>query len=267
MLQFLCLQMCVYGGGVVPQGGVGDRRLVTIPQGVVGDRLPWGGERHGGVRVQQSRAAIATICFTPLAMNDVGTPGYAGTRTICSSRLRFLEEPSFTACSNAESPWWANWMSIQSQNPRSPPPPPGSTKASLVWVCTTASPHPCLASEHHVLYAVHMLPHEGVCALRLSARYQCRHCVMRRVCLCNWILWGLSNAFLSRYGASSFEPSHGGRYCHGACAVQTLGKSEDPPGDNSSHQEAPRKKAKTTQKPLEYIGNHGTTRGRHVLCL
>ena len=52
MLQFLCLQMCVYGWGVVPQGGVGDRHLVTIPQGVVGDRLPWGGERHGGVRVQ-----------------------------------------------------------------------------------------------------------------------------------------------------------------------------------------------------------------------
>ena len=48
MLQFRCLQMCVYGGGVVPQGGVGDRHLVTIPQGLVGDRLPWGGERQGG---------------------------------------------------------------------------------------------------------------------------------------------------------------------------------------------------------------------------
>ena len=87
MLQFLCLQMCVYGWGVVaqggvgdrhlvtipqggvgdrhlvtipqggvgdrhlvtiPQGGVGDRHLVTIPQGGVGDRLPWAGERHGG---------------------------------------------------------------------------------------------------------------------------------------------------------------------------------------------------------------------------
>ena len=47
MLQFLCLQMCVYGGSAVPQGGVGDRHLVTIPQGVVGDRLPWGGERQG----------------------------------------------------------------------------------------------------------------------------------------------------------------------------------------------------------------------------
>ena len=51
MLQFLCLQMCMYGWGVVPQGGVGDRHLVTIPQGVVGDRLPWGEERHGGPRV------------------------------------------------------------------------------------------------------------------------------------------------------------------------------------------------------------------------
>ena len=54
MLQVLCLQMCVYGWGVVPQGGVGDRHLVTIPQGVVGDCLPWGGERHGGGRVQLS---------------------------------------------------------------------------------------------------------------------------------------------------------------------------------------------------------------------
>ena len=30
---------------------MGDRHLVTIPQGVVGDRLPWGGERQGGGRV------------------------------------------------------------------------------------------------------------------------------------------------------------------------------------------------------------------------
>ena len=27
---------------------MGDRHLVTIPRGVVGDRLPWGGERQGG---------------------------------------------------------------------------------------------------------------------------------------------------------------------------------------------------------------------------
>ena len=48
MLRFLCLQMCVYGGCAVPQGGVGDRHLVTVPQGVVGDRLPQVGERQGG---------------------------------------------------------------------------------------------------------------------------------------------------------------------------------------------------------------------------
>ena len=47
MLRFLCLQMCVCGGSAVPQGGVGDRHLVTVPQGVVGERLPWGGERQG----------------------------------------------------------------------------------------------------------------------------------------------------------------------------------------------------------------------------
>ena len=52
MLQILCLQMCVYGGSAVPQGGVGDRHLVTVPQGVVGDRLPWGGEEQWGKEVQ-----------------------------------------------------------------------------------------------------------------------------------------------------------------------------------------------------------------------
>ena len=76
MLQFLCLQMCVYGGSAVPEGGlgdrhlvtvpqgglgdhhlvtvpqgaVGDRHLVTVPQGVVGDRLPWAGEGQRGGR-------------------------------------------------------------------------------------------------------------------------------------------------------------------------------------------------------------------------
>ena len=43
MLQFLCLQMCVYGGSAVPQGGVGDRHLVTAPQGVVGNDKGGGG--------------------------------------------------------------------------------------------------------------------------------------------------------------------------------------------------------------------------------
>ena len=53
--------MCVYGGGVVPQGGVGDRHLVTIPQGVVGDRLPWGGERHGGGEGTKT-GTVRTVC-------------------------------------------------------------------------------------------------------------------------------------------------------------------------------------------------------------
>ena len=30
---------CMYGGSAVPQKGVGDRHLVTVPRGVVGDRL------------------------------------------------------------------------------------------------------------------------------------------------------------------------------------------------------------------------------------
>ena len=87
MLQFLCLQMCVYGWGVVPQGGLGDRHLVSIPQGVVGDRLPWGGERHGGGRVPTNKQHGAdqqvthqpTVPFPHLGLawerEDVRCPG------------------------------------------------------------------------------------------------------------------------------------------------------------------------------------------------
>ena len=35
MLQFLCLQVCMYGGSVVPRGGGGGLSL--------GNRPPWGG--------------------------------------------------------------------------------------------------------------------------------------------------------------------------------------------------------------------------------
>ena len=65
MVQFLCLQMCVYGGSAVPQGGVGDGHLVTVPQGLVGDCLPWGGERQGGgVRLPAGQGGIigALLC-------------------------------------------------------------------------------------------------------------------------------------------------------------------------------------------------------------
>ena len=41
MLQFLCLQTCVYGGSAVPQGGVGDRHLVTVPQGGGWGTVTW----------------------------------------------------------------------------------------------------------------------------------------------------------------------------------------------------------------------------------
>ena len=33
---------------MVPQGGFRDRHWATVPQGVVGDRLPWGGAGQGG---------------------------------------------------------------------------------------------------------------------------------------------------------------------------------------------------------------------------
>ena len=47
MLQSLCLQTCVYRGSAVPQGG-GGVHLVTVPQGLVGDRAPWVGKDGRG---------------------------------------------------------------------------------------------------------------------------------------------------------------------------------------------------------------------------
>ena len=46
-VQFLCLKMCVYGGSEVPQGGVGDRHLATVPQGVAGTVFPGVGQDGG----------------------------------------------------------------------------------------------------------------------------------------------------------------------------------------------------------------------------
>ena len=50
MLQFLCLQMCVYGGSAVPQGGGGGPSLGDRPPGVGGgpSSLGWGTTRGGG---------------------------------------------------------------------------------------------------------------------------------------------------------------------------------------------------------------------------
>ena len=48
---------------------MGDRHLVTIPQGVVGDRLPWGGERQGGGGgTSVATAAEAFCCTASLAL-------------------------------------------------------------------------------------------------------------------------------------------------------------------------------------------------------
>ena len=42
------MRLFAYSGSAVPQGGMGDRHLATVPQGVVGGRLPCGGEGQGG---------------------------------------------------------------------------------------------------------------------------------------------------------------------------------------------------------------------------
>ena len=51
---------CLSRGG----GGVGDRHLVTIPQGVVGDRLPWGGEGRGGGGYLTPSGVLTTTCWS-----------------------------------------------------------------------------------------------------------------------------------------------------------------------------------------------------------
>ena len=42
-------------------GGVGDRHLATVPQGMVGGRLSWGGERQGG----GGRGDVGGVLFNP----------------------------------------------------------------------------------------------------------------------------------------------------------------------------------------------------------
>ena len=82
MLQFLYLQMCVYGGGAVPQGGGGgDRQLVTVPQGVVGDRLPWGGkgQGEGGVHALHSYIACHLWVAPPPPLCHSSPPNLSST--------------------------------------------------------------------------------------------------------------------------------------------------------------------------------------------
>ena len=74
MLQFLCLKMCVYGRGAVPQGGGGGPSL-TVPQGVVGDRLPWGGEGRGGGGMSVSSSSSSNCTSTCSAPQIASRPG------------------------------------------------------------------------------------------------------------------------------------------------------------------------------------------------
>ena len=48
MLQFLCLQMCVYGGSAVPQGGRGTVTWQPSPRGWWGTVFPGVGQDKGG---------------------------------------------------------------------------------------------------------------------------------------------------------------------------------------------------------------------------
>ena len=97
VLQFLCLQMCVYGGSAVPEGGVGDRHLVTVPQGVVGDRLPWGWgqDRGGGVNGHWRASVLRYVLLTRAAHRytaavSSGVPGIAPQRTCTALHHRHI---------------------------------------------------------------------------------------------------------------------------------------------------------------------------------
>ena len=68
VLQFLCLQMCVYGGGAVPQGGVGDC-------------LPWGGEWQGGGH--KNRAAFTGLISASCTLWDTSMMCFEGSLLWC----------------------------------------------------------------------------------------------------------------------------------------------------------------------------------------
>ena len=63
---------------MVQNGGLGVcRAFVTVPQGVVGDRLPWGGERQGGGGVQGKRGSFMSVMVHSVHNSivlHIGTP-------------------------------------------------------------------------------------------------------------------------------------------------------------------------------------------------
>ena len=87
MLQFLCLQMCVYGRGVIPQGGDGGPSLEGhLPGGGGGpSSLGWGTTRGGGTNLMLAvgmrdsfcipgeSSSLGRICILP-ALSQHGDP-------------------------------------------------------------------------------------------------------------------------------------------------------------------------------------------------
>ena len=53
---------------------MGDHHLVTVPQGVVGDRIPWGGEGQGGGVCQWPLTRLVFALWKGIACMEPGTP-------------------------------------------------------------------------------------------------------------------------------------------------------------------------------------------------
>ena len=73
LLQFLCLQMCVYGGGVVPHGGGGTVTWQPSPKGCWGTVFPGVGNDKGGggTHITAKKIYDVTIFHTRLPQNNL----------------------------------------------------------------------------------------------------------------------------------------------------------------------------------------------------
>ena len=66
--------MCVYGGSAVPQGGLGDCHLATVPRGCGGglSSLGWGRTRRGGGYLYTNRGAFKLVSYLECTVPDGG---------------------------------------------------------------------------------------------------------------------------------------------------------------------------------------------------
>ena len=125
MLQFLCLQMCVHGGSAVPEGGVGDRHLVTVPTGWWGTVFPGVGNDKGRGGYQEWLHEVdLSFCILGLrhALIQKGLP-------------RREEAPHNTACSPPQTKPTCTTRRIMGRTratPNSPMHIPGAKKTA-VW--------------------------------------------------------------------------------------------------------------------------------------